>query len=264
MRTIAIPVQHRGWLTLAVASSIGLLGFCWPLILSPSSSLDHDRDAPWLFAALLVLVLAVVIAELSTGGIDAKALAMLGVLATLGAALRPFGGGAAGIEPTLFLLILAGRVLGPGFGFMLGALMFFVSALLTGGVGPWLPFQMFAAAWVGLLAGWFPSFIRGRTEIFMLAGYTAVASLIFGLLTNLWFWPFSLDIAPGLSYVAGASIVDNLQHLVAFSLATSLGFDIPRAALNAGLVIVVGPGVLLALRRAARRAVFANSPKQTR
>ena len=35
--------------------------------------------------------------------------------------------------------------LGPGFGFALGATTLMSSALITGGVGPWLPFQMIAA-----------------------------------------------------------------------------------------------------------------------
>jgi energy-coupling factor transport system substrate-specific component len=37
---------------------------------------------------------------------------------------------------------------------------------------------------------------------------------------------------------------------------TSLGFDIPRALLTGALVVAAGPAVLLALRRAARRAAF--------
>ena len=86
---------------------------------------------------------------------------MLGVLSAIGAALRPLGAGMAGIETVFFLLVLAGRVYGPGFGFVLGTTTLFASALLTGGVGPWLPFQMLAAAWVGLGAGLLPRRVRG-------------------------------------------------------------------------------------------------------
>ena len=73
---------------------------------------------------------------------DAKALAMLGVLTAVNAALRSLGAGLAGVELVFFLLVLAGRVFGPGFGFVLGCTSLFASALLTAGVGPWLPFQM--------------------------------------------------------------------------------------------------------------------------
>ena len=64
----------------------------------------------------------------------------------------------------------------PGFGFVLGATTLFASALVTGGVGPWLPFQMLGAAWVGWGAGMLPP-LRGRAEMLMLAAYGAVAGL---------------------------------------------------------------------------------------
>ena len=104
---------------------------------------------------------------------DSKALAMLGVLSAINAALRPLGAGTAGIETVFFLLVLAGRVYGAGFGFVLGCTSLFASALLTAGVGPWLPFQMLCSAWIGLGAGLLPRFfrgrsIRGRPEIVML------------------------------------------------------------------------------------------------
>ena len=54
------------------------------------------------FVVLLPLLAAVVLAEISDGGLDAKAVAMLGVLAAVGAALRPLGAGTAGLEPMFF------------------------------------------------------------------------------------------------------------------------------------------------------------------
>ena len=98
------------------------------------------------FMLILPLVVAVVLAELAAGRMDAKVLAMLGVLSAVNAVLRPLGAGTAGIELVFFLLVLAGRVFGPGFGFTLGTISLFASALLTAGVGPWLPFQMLASA----------------------------------------------------------------------------------------------------------------------
>ena len=77
-------------------------------------------DAPLVFAVLLPVLMTVVLAEITEGGLDAKAVAMLGVLAAVGAALRPLGAGTAGLETVFFLLVLAGRVFGPGFGFVLG------------------------------------------------------------------------------------------------------------------------------------------------
>jgi secondary thiamine-phosphate synthase enzyme len=133
-------------------------------------------------------------------------------------------------------------------------LTLFAGALITGGVGPWLPFQMFAAAWVGLFAGMLPE-ARGRAELSLLAGYGVVAGLAYGALLNLWFWPFAAY-SPEVSYVAGDSIADNLHRYALFWATTSLGWDIPRGVLTAGAILLVGGPVLAALRRTARRASF--------
>jgi len=244
-----------------VLTASGLLvavGFGWPLVVRPGSVLASGTVGPWLFVLLLPLLLAVVLGELADGGMDAKAVALLGVLAAVGAALRPLGLGAAGIEPVFFLLVLAGRVLGRGFGFVLGAVTLFASALVTAGVGPWLPYQMLGAAWVGFGAGCLPARPRGRAELAMLAGYGLLAGLGYGLLLNLSIWPFLSGPYGGtdLAYVPGGGLVDNLHRLLAFTLATSLGFDIPRGLTNVALILVAGPAVLLALRRATRRAAF--------
>lgn len=254
---VVVQLRPRAWILLLAASALGLVAFCWPLLATPrgTENLAHAGDAPWVFVLLVPLLLAVVVSELAEGLIDAKAVALLGVLAACGAALRLPGGGAAGFEPVFFLLVPAGRVLGRGLGFVLGAFTLFASALLTGGVGPWLPFQMFGAAWIGFFAGCLPP-ARGRAEIALLAGYAAVASLAYGLLLNLWFWPFVAGGDTAISFVPGAPLAENLRRFWAFHLATSLGFDIPRAVFTATFVVVAGRPVLGALRRATRRAAF--------
>jgi energy-coupling factor transport system substrate-specific component len=239
----------------ALVSVAGLVAFCWPLVASPGSGLAHGSDAPLVFALVLPMLLAVVLAEISEGGMDVKALAMLGVLAAVGAALRPLGAGTAGLETVFFLLVLGGRVFGAGFGFVLGATTLFASALVTGGVGPWLPFQMLAAAWVGWGAALLPP-LRGRAEVLLLAAYGALAGLAYGLLLNLSFWPFTTGMGGELSFVAGAPVGDNLHRFLVFTLATSLAWDLGRALTTGLLVIVTGRPVLGALRRAARRAAF--------
>lgn len=254
-RRAAIALRPRAIAALVLASLVGIAAFGWPLLLQPASPLAQTTDTPLLFAVLLVLLLAVVLAEIADGGMDAKAIAMLGVLSAVGAALRPLGTGIAGFEPVFFLLVLGGRVFGPGFGFVLGATTLFASALVTAGVGPWLPFQMLGAAWVGAGAGLLPP-ARGRRELVLLAGYAVVAGLAYGLLLNLSFWPFLLGGESALSFIVGDPVLDNLRRFVLFTAVTSLGFDIPRAILTATLVLVTGTPLLRALRRAARRAAF--------
>lgn len=253
--TRALRLRPRAAVLLAVASALGLLAFGWPLVIHVESTADlaHSADAPWIFIALLPLLLGIVVAEIAEGAIDAKAVALLGVLAACGCALR-LPGGVIGFEPVFFLLIPAGRVLGRGFGFVLGALTIFASALITGGVGPWLPFQMFGAAWVGFFAGCLPP-AKGRRELAVLAAYGVVAGLAYGLLLDFWFWPVTSS-GTQFSFVAGDPIAANLQRFWGFYLTTSLGWDIPRAVTTAVLILVVGRPVLNALRRVARRAAF--------
>ena len=75
---------------LAVTSLVGWSGFGWPLFIHGSSAVNqaHSADAPWIFIAVLPLLLAVVLSELAEGSLDAKAIALLGILAACGAALR--------------------------------------------------------------------------------------------------------------------------------------------------------------------------------
>jgi len=113
----ALRLRPRSAIAVALVSAAGLVAFGWPLIVTPGSGLAHGTDAPLVFALILPLLLAVVLAELSEGGLDVKAVAMLGVLAAVGAALRPLGAGTAGLETVFFLLVLGGRVFGAGFGF---------------------------------------------------------------------------------------------------------------------------------------------------
>lgn len=251
----AVALRPRSVLALVLASLIGLLAFAWPLFATPNATLS-GANAPLVLALLLPLVLTVVVAEVAGGGLDVKAVALLGVLSAVGAALRPLGAGTAGLETVFFLLVLGGRVFGPGFGFVLGTTTLFGSALLTGGIGPWLPFQMLGAAWVGLGAGLLPRRVTGRAEVAMLAAYGAVAGLLYGWALNLSFWPFTTGVAGELSYVAGAPLAENLHRFLVYSLVTSLGFDLGRALTNVVLILVTGRAVLGALRRAARRAAF--------
>ncbi|MDB1087780.1 ECF transporter S component [Streptomyces sp. ACA25] len=254
----AVRLGPRSALALVLVSATGLAAFGWPLLADSASGLAHSTDAPWLFALLLPLLLGVVVATIADTGLDAKAVAMLGVLAAAGAALRPLGAGTAGLQPMFFLMVLSGRVLGPGFGFVLGAVAMFASALLTGGVGPWMPFQMLCLGWFTMGAGLLPAphRLRGRGELLMLAGYGAIASLLYGLLMNLQGWPYIAGLSTGISFVPGDPLAENLGRYLTYVLTTSLGWDIPRALLTVVLTLTLGGTVLRALRRATRRAAF--------
>ncbi|MEV6616549.1 ECF transporter S component [Streptomyces sp. NPDC051051] len=255
----AVRLGPRSVAALGLVGAVGVVAFAWPFLAPPASALNaHAQDAPWLFAGLLVLLVAVVAATISESGLGAKAVAMLGVLAATGAALRPIGAGTAGIEPMFFLMVLSGRVLGPGFGFVLGSVTMFASALLTGGVGPWMPFQMLSMGWftmgAGLLPG--PDRLRGRGELALLALYGFLAAFAYGTAMNMAGWPFLGELASRISFDPDAAVPENLARFLAYCAATSLGWDLGRAVVTVVLTLTLGPPVLRALRRATRRAAF--------
>lgn len=261
----AVPVSPRLALTLAAVSIIGILAFSWPLLVSVDSPLlggpsQQSIWAPFVLGGVLAISLVVTLIAVSDGGLDVRAVALLGVLSAVGALIRPISAGTGGVETVFILLVLGGRVFGPGFGFLLGVGTLFSSALLTGGVGPWLPYQMLAAGWVGLGAGLLPGRerIRGWSELALLCAYGALASVAYGVIMNLSSWPFLTGVGTGISFTAGAPVAENLGRFLTYSIVTSLPWDLTRAVTTVIGVAVLGTPVLVTLRRAARRSVFVD------
>ena len=234
---------------LAAANILALAAFCWPLL---AAALPEDAAAALPYAALAIAPLAAVAVVVSLDGSvrSAHTVALLGVLAAVGSAVRVASTGVGGVEAVFILLILAGRAFGPRFGMLLGAATIALSSALWGGIGPWTPFQIFACAWVGAGAGLLPRRVRGKAELWMLGGYGILASYLFGLLTNLWFWPFAVGAGTGISYVPGAPLATNLSSFLLYSLLTSTaGWDTLRAITTIIGITLVGRAILAALRR---------------
>lgn len=245
--TAAAPLRH---IALLAANIAALAAFSWPLVASAVPEQAHAA-VPFIALALAPVAVLVVFAALDGSVRSAHTLALLAVLAAIGAAIRIAGTGVGGVEALFVLLILAGRAYGARFGLLLGAAAVALSALVWGGVGPWLPFQMFACGWVGAVAGLLPRGARGRTEIALLCGYGIAASYVFGLLMNLWFWPFAVGSGTGISYVPGGSLSENLGSFLVYSLLTSTaGWDTLRAVTTVLGLVLVGRPILAALRRA--------------
>ncbi|MEN8584179.1 ATP-binding cassette domain-containing protein [Burkholderia sp. RS01] len=234
---------------LVAANLLALATFCWPLL---AAALPEDAAAALPYAALAIAPIAAVAVVVSMDGSvrSAHTVALLGVLAAVGSAVRVASTGVGGVEAVFILLILAGRAFGPRFGMLLGAATIAVSSALWGGIGPWTPFQIFACAWVGAGAGLLPRRVRGKAELWMLCGYGILASYAFGLLTNLWFWPFAVGAGTGISYVPGAPLGTNLSSFLLYSLVTSTaGWDTLRGITTVVGIAVVGRAILAALRR---------------
>jgi len=249
-----VRFTSRNRSVLAIASLFSIAGFVWPFFYA-GEDLPRTQFFFWIaiFAAIVLVIL-----EISSAGLDAKSVALLGVLAALISALRPLGAGAVGIEPMWFVLILSARVFGASFGFLLGIISMFASALLTGGLGPWLGYQMFAAAWIGMAAGLLPKRVSGKSEMGMLLVFGACAAGVFGLLMDLQFWPWALGSNTQLSYIPGGSISENFGRFITFHFASAMAWDIPRAIFTCVLIGFTGPAVLSALRRTYSRAAFST------
>lgn len=254
-----------GWLLMALVSLVGVAAFLAPFFMPEIAQTGpqnaHAQDAPLLLALLVVLALAVLFVELEHDGLNTKTVALLGILTAFNASLRLFDAllsvfNIGGFSPVFVLVIVGGYVFGARFGFLLGAMTMFVSALLTGGMGPWVPFQMFATGWMGMTAAWLarfasPRLARGRLvarrEVVALVLFGFVWGYLYGVLMNLFFWPF---VGGGEMYwEPGITWRETVQRYAAFYLLTSLVWDTGRAIGNALLLSLLAAPMLRILRR---------------
>jgi len=231
---------------LLAVSAAGLALFVWPFL-----GLGLPADTPAL-AVGLGAVAALVAVEAGTRRLDSRRLALLATIAAVDAVLRMVVAvGIAGFSPIFFLVVCAGYVLGPRFGFLAGAVSLLVSALVTGGVGPWLPYEMFGVGWTGMAAGLCGLGRRGaptRRDLVVLAVAGAALGWLYGALLDVFDWTaFRGD--PGLGWLPGMDPFTSLRHFGAFYVTTSLAWDTFRAAGNALVIALLGAPILLSLHR---------------
>ena len=264
--------RARPGVVYAFVAVVGVAAFAWPFWIDAPGNVGHVHDA-WIWAALIsVLAVAVVAIELQRTSMTAAGVAVLGVLAAMTGLFRivDLPGGGSGM---FFLLILAAAALGPRAGVLLGFAAMATGALVTGGVGPWLPFQMLALAAIGAAAG---SAGRGtrhlppRVEIASLALFGFGAAFAYGLVINLWDWPLRPSAGSDISFDATLSAAETARHYWRFYVTTSLAWDGAGALANAIIILVVGRKILASLRRiegritpATRFAAIDPSPTST-
>lgn len=253
-----MAVNPTRWI-LAGISLAGVAAFLAPFVLAAARDAGletsaHAADAPYLFALVTGVCLVsslLAVADDQTGAGQAKTIALLGVLVAVDASLRLVPG-VLGASPIFPLIILVGVVFGASFGFQMGAITILLSAFLTGGVGPWLPFQMFTAGWVGMTAGWLPQPRSHRLRIGLIVAFGSLWGLGFGVIMNLWFWPLA---APGagtdnsLYWNPELGLAETVGRYARFYVSTSLLFDLTRAIGNAVLLALLASPILRLLER---------------
>lgn len=247
-----------------LAALIGLVALAYPFFLSslPAGQSNEAalraNETPILATLLISICLAVLLVELQGQAAGAKTIAALGIMIAATATLRFIEvgiPGPAGFSPIFVPIILGGYVFGPRFGFLLGSMTMLVSAIITGGVGPWLPYQMFTAGWLGLTAGWLPHLRHPALEITILITFGFLWGFVYGGIMNLYTWPY-LAGDPRLTWSPGAGAGDALRRYAAYYLATSLVWDSAAAAGNVILMAALGLPTVRALSRFRGRLQF--------
>jgi energy-coupling factor transport system substrate-specific component len=238
----------------AAVSLAALVLFAWPFL---GSGLPDNTPAWMLMLACVAALFAV---EAGTRQLDVRALALLACIAALDAALRlAVIVGIGGFNPIFFLVLCAGFVFGPSFGFMAGALSILVSALLGAGIGPWVPYQVFACGWVGVAAGIAGRF-RGDSpsarDVAVLAATGLVMGYVFGALMDVTDWVPVFRGNPTLGWTPGIAPITALVHFGRFYLLTSFAYDTFRAVGNAVMIVALGAPVIAALSRFRSRLTF--------
>ena len=244
----------RRSLPIGIVSLAGVALFAWPFA---GGGLPTGTPA-WALMTACVAGLAVV--EAGTRQLGSRTLALLAAIAALDAALRlAVITGIGGFNPIFFLVLCSGYVFGPSFGFMAGALSIIVSALVGGGVGPWVPYQVFALGWVGVAAGVAGTFRRptpGLRDVLVLAAVGGVMGFVFGALMDVTDWVPLYRGNPSLGWSPGMSTATSLAHFARFYVLTSFAYDTFRAAGNVVMVAGLGAPVMAALARFRGRFSF--------
>lgn len=241
---------------LAIVSLAGLALFFWPFL---GHGLPPEAPALALAAASAVALLLV---ELGARQLDARRMALLASLAAIDTALRlALVQGIGGFSPVFFLILCAGWVFGASYGFLVGAFSLLVSGVAEGGVGPWLPYQLFAGGWVGMAAG-VAARLFGAGErswpwgVGVLAAVGLLSGWAYGALMDIQVWIGYYRGSSGLGWVPGMPAATALGHYVRFYLLTSLAYDSFRAVGNLLMVVLLGAPVLAALSRVRARLSF--------
>jgi energy-coupling factor transport system substrate-specific component len=117
---------------------------------------------------------------------------------------------------------------------------------------------MFAAGWTGAIPGLIPHLRPGsKLEIVILAGTGLLLGIFYGVVMNLWFWPFVFRPEQSqLYWQPGQGALATVHAYALFYLITSFVWDLWRGIGNAALILIFGAPVLRLLYRYQQRFHF--------
>lgn len=183
------------------------------------------------YHAYLLLSLAIIactmlpfFARFEIRKITGREVVMLAMLAAIAAIGRVPFAALPSVQPTSFVIIMAGLVFGAESGFIVGAVAAIVSNIFLG-QGPWTPWQMYAWGMMGMSAGllrntWWMKQMWGKVIFGFIWGY------VFGWFMNMWIivsnienltWSYFTSIYIASIYFDLAHGVSNVFFLIIFS-----------------------------------------------
>jgi len=196
-------------------------------------------DRYYLQFSLLIIVLAMApfFVRFERKPVAAEEIVLIGMMAAIAAVSRVPFGGIPSVQPTSFVIIMAGLVFGAETGFMVGCAAALVSNMVMG-QGPWTPWQMFGWGMMGCTAGLLNQWKWMQTR----PGWIVFGGLwgfLFGWLMNLWaIFGFYREI--------------NLSVFIA-SYLSSFSHDLTHALSNVFFLLVFGNSWMKILRRIQRK-----------
>lgn len=168
------------------------------------------------FAVVLIAMLFLLF-RFEQRKVEARELVLLAVLAAIASVSRiPFAS-LPSVQPTTFVIIMAGYVFGAESGFIIGTVAALASNMILG-QGPWTPWQMAAWGLVGFSAGhlrhrWFMQTQWGRAIFGFIWGF------LFGWIMNIWGFAAFIQLGNPISmktiiaYFAGSALFDFFHAL---------------------------------------------------
>ncbi|MFD1635699.1 ECF transporter S component [Evansella tamaricis] len=190
----------------------GLLAISVSLVIISVQWIDYYL---WFSFGVVISAFFLFLVRFERKVIDAREIVLLAVLAAIAAVSRiPFAS-IPSVQPTTFVVMMAGFVFGKESGFIIGVVAALASNMILG-QGPWTPWQMIAWGLVGFSAG----LLRNQTFMQKTWGkvvFGVVWGFLFGWIMNMWgLIAFTgpegfLDFQVLLPYFMGSALFDSMH-----------------------------------------------------
>ena len=207
------------------------------ILLVASIVLFHYRAYLLLSFIMIACIMLPFFARFEWREVAGREVVLLAMLAAIAAVGRVPFAGLPSVQPTSFIIIIAGIVFGAESGFIVGAVAAIVSNFFLG-QGPWTPWQMYAWGMMGMTAGllrnaWWLKTVWGKCIFGFVWGY------LFGWFMNMWIIVSNIE-ALSWEFFAGIYV-------------SSVYFDLAHALSNVFFLLIFGTSWLKVLQRVQRK-----------